>query len=138
MTVSTLTNAAVSHQPLLPLLDAAVHASREAHEATRSLTDTVLACQYLPAEVYQYAPHLSHAISTLTAASRALTTATGYATANPTADHLQNLRQATADLITAIAAMRYQTGALANAANWYNGPIALNPTTPAGPPEPRA
>ena len=131
----TLTASAVSHHPLLPVLDAATHASREAHEAARALTDTVLACQQLPAEVYQYAPHLSYATGGLTAASRALTTATGYATTNPTADNLRALHRATAELVAATAALRYQTAALASAAGWYSTPIALTPTASAPPAE---
>ena len=121
-----------SHPHLLPALEAAVHASHEAHEATRSHTDTVLACQHLPAEVYQYAPHLSHATNTLTAAGRALTAAAGDATANPTPDNLHALRRATAELTTATAALRYQITALATAASWLSTPIALPPTL-AGP-----
>ena len=41
VTVSTLVAPALT---LLSALDAAVHASQQAHEATRVLTDTVLAC----------------------------------------------------------------------------------------------
>ncbi|MEZ0107440.1 hypothetical protein ABH920_001432 [Catenulispora sp. EB89] len=129
MTVSMLAVPTMSSRHhLLPALEAAVHASREAHEATRSHTDTVLACQHLPAEVYQYAPHLSHATNTLTAAGRAVTVATGDATANPTPDNLHALRRATAELTAATAALRYQTAALATAASWFSTPTALPPT----------
>lgn len=127
MTVSTLAPSAVRHHSLLPVLDAATHASRDAHEATRALTDTVLACRYLPAEVYQYAPYLSDAAAALTAASRALIAATGSATADPTAENLRDVDRATADLLTATAALRYQTGALAAAADWYSASMALAP-----------
>lgn len=131
MTVSMLAVPTMSSRHhLLPALEAAVHASREAHEATRSHTDTVLACQHLPAEVYQYAPHLSHAAHALTTAGRALTTATGDATANPTPDNIYALHRATADLTGATAALRYQTAALASAASWYSTPTALPSTAP--------
>ncbi|MEY9857043.1 hypothetical protein ABH935_002651 [Catenulispora sp. GAS73] len=116
-----------SRHHLLPALEAAVHASREAHEATLSHTDTVLACQHLPAEIYQYAPHLSHATNTLTAVGRAVTVAAGAASANPTPDNLYALRRATAELITATAVLRYQTAALAAAASWFSTPTALPP-----------
>lgn len=129
MTVSTLAVSAADRHPLLPALDAATRASREAHEAAWALTDTVLACQYLPAEIYQYAPHLSQAIAALTSASRALTTATGYARTNP-GGNLHALHRATTELTAATAALRTQTAALANAAAWFARPPALIPSTP--------
>lgn len=131
---STLPAPAVDRRRLLPALDAATRAARDAHDATRAHTDTVLACQYLPADVYQYAPHLSQATGTLTAVSRTLTTITGHATANPTPDNLHALHRATAELTAATSALRYQTAALATAATWYSAPTALPPTvsTPHG------
>ncbi|GAA1964914.1 hypothetical protein GCM10009838_22900 [Catenulispora subtropica] len=119
---------AIDHHRLLPALDAAARASADAHDVTRALTDTVLACQHLPAEVYQYAPHLSQATEALTAASRTLTTVTGYATANPMPDNVHALHRATAELAAATAALRYQTAALATAAAWHNTPAALSPS----------
>ncbi|WP_370368245.1 hypothetical protein [Catenulispora sp. GP43] len=123
--MSTLPVPVLSRQHLLPALDAAVHASRDAHEATRSHTDTVLACQQLPAEIYQHVPYLSQATATLTAAGHALTTATNHATANPTAETLHALYSATTHLTAATAALRHQTAALATAANWYSTPNRL-------------
>lgn len=125
MTVSTLPPSALHGRSLLPAVEAAARVSREAHEATRALTDTVLACQRLPAEVYQYAPQLSQATLTLTAASRALTTVTGYATTNPTPDNVRALQRATAELAGAVAVLRSQTAALATAASWASGSNGL-------------
>lgn len=128
MTVATHADTTPSPPALLPTLDAATHASAEAHEAARALTDTVLACQHLPADVYQYAPHLSQAIHTMVAMSRAVTVAAGRATADPAPANLYALHQAAAELTAATAALRYQTGALAAAAGWYSTPTALPPT----------
>ena len=125
MTVVTLPETAPAAQRLAPDLDAATHASADAHEATRALTDTVLACQHLPAEIYQYVPHLSHALAALLAATRALTNITRYATAYPSPDRLHALRQATANLTAATATLRDQTTALATAAAWQNQHAAI-------------
>lgn len=134
MTVSTLATPAgvIDHHRLLPVLDTATRAAADAHAATRAHTDTVLGCRHLPAEVYQYAPHLTQAMQTLAAAGRTLTTVTGYATTNPTPDNLHALHRATAELTAATTALRYQTAALATAACWFGTPTALPPTI-AGP-----
>lgn len=134
MTVSTLTAAALEHQRLLPALDAATDAARQAHEAACAHTDAVLACRHLPADVYQYAPGLPHAAYALTAAGRALTTAADHARAHRTPDTLHALHRATVELTEATAALRYQTSALATAAAWYSTPVAL-PTAPSRYPE---
>jgi hypothetical protein len=102
---------------LLSALDEAARASADAHEATRALTDTVLACQHLPAEIYQYAPHLSDTTATVLAAGRALNEAVA---AGPDA-----VRHATSYLTAATAALRSQTAALAAAVAWYSQPAAL-------------
>jgi hypothetical protein len=120
MTVSTSTNSAAGH---LSALDAAVAASREAHEAARALADAVLACQYLPAEVYQYAPDVKEAAATLTAATRALTSAAGYISTYSTQEHLNTLHQAGVSLKTAIAAAEVVVGALRSAAAWYTAAL---------------
>lgn len=127
MTVVAYANTAPSLHPLLTALDTAAHASADAHEAARALTDTVLGCQPLSAEVYRHAPYLSHACQDLAASSRALTVATGHAVANTDAANLHALQRATVDLASATAALRYQTGALAAAASWYNTQSALPP-----------
>ncbi|NUP52637.1 MAG: hypothetical protein HOW97_35750 [Catenulispora sp.] len=119
---------------LLADLDAATYASADAHEATRALTDTVLACQYLPAEIYKHAPYLSHALAAVTAATRTLTTVTGYATADPSPENGYALRRATADLAAATADLRDQIAALTTAVAWYTRSAALPPTTAITPP----
>ncbi|GAA2067352.1 hypothetical protein GCM10009839_93950 [Catenulispora yoronensis] len=136
MTAPTLPAPAADRRQLLPALDAATQASRDAHDATRALSDTVLTCQHLPADVYQYAPHLSPATHTLTTASRTLTTITAYATANPTPENLHALHRATTELTAATATLRYQTAALAAAASWYSAPAALPSTAATLPGEP--
>lgn len=129
MTVSTLPHTATAlQQVLLPALDMAAAASREAHEAARALTDTVLACQTLPAEIYQYAPDLTHTTRSLVAATRALTAATGAATTHPTPERLHALNLATTDVLAATAAARTAASALQAAAAWYAGPAAIPAT----------
>lgn len=105
---------------LLPAVDAAVAAAREAHDAARALTDTVLACQRLPAEVYRYAPDVAQAAAALTSTGRMLTDAVGQASvvSNPEA-HLPGLYQATGAVYGATAAVNAVTAALRNAAAWY-------------------
>ena len=127
MTVATLPTTAPAAQRLSPDLDAATAASADAHDATRALTDILLGCQHLPAEIYQYVPHLSHALGAVVAASRGLTSITRYATAAPGLESLQALRQATINLASATAALRGETAALANAAAWYDRPAAISP-----------
>ena len=114
---------------LLNELDAATHASTDAHLATRALTDILLASRHLPAEIYHQAPYLSYTLAAVTAASRTLTTVTGYATADPSPERLHALRQATDVLTAATADLRVQTSALITAASWYTRPAALSPTT---------
>jgi len=109
MTVSTL----IDHSPdvrrhLLPTLDRATSAVREAHEAARALTDTVVVCWNLSYDI-------SHVSAALTAATRAAATAARYATANPTVDHLRALEQATAAVLAAAATVRDTTYALRTA-----------------------
>ncbi|GAA1971416.1 hypothetical protein [Catenulispora subtropica] len=127
---------ALAAQRLSPDLDAATHASVDAHEATRALTDTVLACRYLPAEIYQYAPHLSYALAAVVAAARALTGITRYATAHPSPDRLAALRQATADLTASTTTLRAQISALADAAALHHQHAALPAQQPAERPLP--
>jgi hypothetical protein len=118
MTVAIHTSALPSlHDQLLPVLDAAVRASVDAHEATRALTDTVTRCLHLPADVYWYAPGLSQATAALTSATRALTSAMRYATANPAPEHVQALSQAATAVVAATVDLRRETMALAQAAD---------------------
>lgn len=129
MTLTTLAPTMPTRHHLLADLDAATHASAAAHEATRALTDTVLACQYLPAEIYKHVPYLSHVLAAVTTATRNLTTVTGYALADPGPESSHALRQATADLTAATADLRDQTAALTTAVTWYTRSVALPPTT---------
>lgn len=113
-------NSAAEH---LSALDAAVATSREAHEAARALTDAVLACQYLPAEVYQYAPDVLEAAAALTLATRALTSAAGYISTYATQEHLNTLHQAGVAVKGATAAADAVVGALRSAAAWYTAAL---------------
>ena len=109
MTVSTLTDRSPDvRRHLLPTLDRATSAVREAHEAARALTDTVVAC-------WSVSYDISYVSAALTAATRAAATATRYATANPTAEHLRALDQATAAVLAAAAAVRDTTYAVRSA-----------------------
>jgi hypothetical protein len=118
---------------LLPVLDAAAHASADAHEATRSLSDAMLSCLRLPAEVYQHVPQLSPATEAVTAAGRALTAAAGHALADPSPERLSALHQATGEVRTAAAALRAATHALRTAAAWYAEVPPLPRPDPNGP-----
>lgn len=111
-TAAPFATPAPASDALLSALDEAARASADAHEATHALTETVLACQHLPAEIYQYAPHLSDTTATVVAAGRALNDAVA---AGPDA-----VRHATSYLAAATAALRSQTAALAAAVAWYS------------------
>ncbi|GAA2066963.1 hypothetical protein GCM10009839_93460 [Catenulispora yoronensis] len=132
MTLATLTAPAsgTGHHLLQPALDTAAAASRDAHEAARALTDTVLACQILPAEVYQYAPDLAQPTAALTAATGALATAAARASADPTQERLYALHRATADLTAATTTVQTATSMLRNAASWIAQPTDLPAAQP--------
>jgi len=127
MTVAPHLSTALIRRQLLPELSAAVQATADAHEALRARTDTVLACHYLPAEVYGYAPRLSETGAAVTGATRFLTGVTGRATADPTPENVDALHRATIHLTDAVADLRAQTAALATAAAWYTGALPGTP-----------
>ena len=141
MTVSTLPGTlpdatADLRRYLLPALDTGTAASADAHQAARALTDTLLGCLTLPAEIYQYVPDLAHVTGTLRAASQALTAATNHATADPTPDRLHALNLAIADLLAAIDGVRTTVSALQTAAAWYAQHTGLPAAAPASAPAP--
>jgi hypothetical protein len=108
---------------LLPAVDAAADAGRAAHRAATDLTNTLTACQMLPADIYQYAPDLFHATTTLTAAGRTLTSAVHTATAERTLEHVHAVYQATNALLHATAAVDVATTAVRNIAAWYTAAL---------------
>ena len=108
---------------LTPALDAAVEAGRAAHLAAAALTDTLAACQHLPADIYRYAPDVCQTAAALTTAGRALTGAVHAATTTRTPEHLHAVHQAVNTLLHATAAVDVTAGALRTAAAWYTAAL---------------
>ena len=104
---------------LLPALDAAAEAGRDAHRAATSLTDAVAACQRLPADVYRYTPDVFETTGALTAAGRALTSAVQAVTAARTPEALHAVHEARNTLLHTTAAVDVAVEALRTAASWY-------------------
>ncbi len=120
---STMTPRSDITWQLLTVLGAAVEAGHAAHRAAGALTDTLAACQHLPADIYRYAPDVFETAQALTAAGRTLTGAVRTATAARTPEDVHAVHQALNTLLHATAAVDVTAGALRTAAAWYTAAL---------------
>ncbi|GAA2017057.1 hypothetical protein GCM10009839_11020 [Catenulispora yoronensis] len=131
MTVSTVADRTPElRRHLLPTLDAATAAVREAHETARAVGDSLLACRHLPGEVFGYAPEVSGAAARLAGATRGVVAAVRVATADPSPESLRDLHRAMGEVGDAVVAARGAIEQLRTAAGWFGPQIhtaALRP-----------